>query len=145
MRIEPTYANVRALVDRSCTFTTSCHGGEGDGQAHLNFAASEPLMNAWLDEDGEPRSACEYDRLPVVAPGDPDGSWLIVKVSADVDGFNRVQPGAWGPADDWTGSMNDECPDFGLRMPETGDMLADEEVTLLREWIALGTPGPESP
>ncbi|MDZ7680260.1 MAG: c-type cytochrome domain-containing protein [Fodinibius sp.] len=49
----------------------------------------------------------------VVVPGEPDNSPLIDKISND-------------------------NPEFGERMPEGGPPLSDEDISLIREWIANG-------
>ena len=49
----------------------------------------------------------------VIVPGDPDASGLVDKIS-------------------------NESPDFGDRMPQGGTPLDDEEIALIRTWIAEG-------
>ena len=138
----PTHENVAALIDRSCAFGTSCHGGEGDGQARLNFAAAARFDDALFEDGGAPRAACEYDRMPLVDRGNPDGSWIMVKLDGPVDGLDRIVPGDWGPETDWVPGTDDACPDLGQRMPQVGESLAREDIELVREWIRLGAPGP---
>jgi hypothetical protein len=151
--LEPTYDNVEAIVARSCAFNTSCHGG-ATGQARLNFAlhldAGEPITTAFENPDGSPRPSCEYDLMPVVDPGDPDNSWLMVKIEGDVTPDGLVD---FTPATSWMpGTTDPQCPrteggdvTFGAVMPlMLGDPmpLPDREIAAIREWIAMGAPGP---
>ncbi|MEM9190672.1 MAG: hypothetical protein AAGF12_15915 [Myxococcota bacterium] len=158
--IEPTFENVDMVIRRSCTFSNSCHGGPGMGQGQLNFAlardAGEPFTAALQMADGMPRPACEYDLLPLIDPGNPDGSWLMIKVGGPMtmgvidftpdaawDPFPGETPGSFPPS---------ECPlteggniSFGRRMPlDPAGMttLPEREIELFREWIRAGAPGP---
>jgi hypothetical protein len=142
--IEPSHENVQALVDRSCTFTESCHGGDGDGQAKLNFAAVTRFSAAFETDDGEPRLSCEYNRMPLVDPGKPERSWIMVKLAGPVDGIDRIIAGDWGPEAGWTEGTDEDCPDLGQRMPQVGESLSKAEISLVREWIREGAQGPSS-
>ena len=95
-------ARTGALLGTECTM---CHGG------------SSPVMGLSLEEDtfiartvGE--SARQVD-LPLVAPGDPGGSYLYLKVT----GAEGIQ---------------------GSRMPLTGSELSGEQLALIRAWIEEG-------
>jgi hypothetical protein len=149
----PVYDNVECVVSRSCSFSTSCHGGS-TGQVRLNFEryldAGEPITLAFQNADGTPRAACEYDLMPVVDPGNPDNSWLMMKIDGMVtaDGMVDFTPDpTWMPA---TGSR--VCPrrdmgviTFGIPMPYSEGRptpLPAEEIEMIREWIRLGALGP---
>lgn len=158
--LEPTYANVERLVVESCaTDSSSCHGGRGTGSARLNFGAEldagRPLTGVLVDV-----AACEYDLLDRVEPGDPDRSWLMVKLTHEFDADGAIvgftpdpgwDMGGLEPRPDGTLPAS-VCPmtedgvlTFGTNMPQSIGRpipLAEREVTLIREWIALGAPGP---
>jgi hypothetical protein len=155
---EPTYEHVEFVIRRSCSFSSSCHGGRGRGEARLNFAAvtnvGEPvtdLLNGVL--------SCEYDRMPRIDPGNPDNSWLWIKLTAETDDEGFI---LFEPDDDWEHGLEEDedgllerstCPlteegvlSFGLSMPrnlEEPAPLADEEIEMIRQWIVLGAPGPD--
>jgi hypothetical protein len=139
--LEPTYENVRLIVARSCTFETSCHGGTGRGEANMNLSAARDPMGditpIWV---GVP--SCEYDLMPRVDPGNPDNSWILIKLDSVYDADLNV---IFTPDPAWMPMSTRVCPgdgDFGARMPDTGPPLPMREITMLREWIALGAPGP---
>ncbi|MFW5924585.1 MAG: hypothetical protein ACOCV4_00350 [Myxococcota bacterium] len=143
--IEPTYANVEMIMERSCTFG-SCHGGSGSGKGDLNLEplldAGEPITDALVDVP-----SCEYPLMPRIDPGDPDNSWLWIKMSPEYmaeDGTIDFTPDpSFDPGEA-------PCSDlgFGINMPfAMGDPspLADNELTAIREWIEMGAPGPSEP
>jgi hypothetical protein len=92
--------------------------------------------------------ACEYDRMKRVAPGDPDQSFLLVKLEAPFKGPGTHEI-AFTPAPDWSPTAcnvpsSDGQPGFGLRMPETGTFqLEPEKIAKLRSWIRAGALGPD--
>lgn len=140
--VPPTYENVAAVVNRACGFEESCHGGAGAGQAGLNFATHDTLQEAWETDNGSPRASCEYGPMPIVDPGHPENSWLMVKIAdGPVDGDLNIVAGDWGPADGFVMGQNEDCPSLGQRMPQIGDMLTASEVAMFRAWIADGAPG----
>lgn len=155
--IEPTYENVAAVIERSCaTASPSCHGGVR-GSARLNFEAFDeaglPYTDALVNVE-----ACEYSFLDLVTPGDPDRSWLMLKLEHeyDADGNLIFTPDpAWDPmlATNADGSLRaSTCPQvdrgelgFGTNMPQNlgrPSPLSEAEITLFREWILIGAPGP---
>lgn len=163
--IEPTYANVQEMLTNGCAFS-SCHGDctpGGAGAAQLNFAPlldqGKPLTEALVDVP-----SCEYYLMPRVDPGNPDNSWLWIKLDPDHDdnqGHIVFTPDpSFDPAGDPYPSSN--CPlmvggelSFGRNMPNTGDVftapdnepshLKSNQLTALREWIEMGAPGPTGP
>lgn len=140
--IEPTYANVAQILGTSCTFGTSCHGGAGAGRGALNFQAAEDFREVLVDVP-----ACGNNAMARVAPGQPDESWLVVKIGAhssigwDDEGMIALE--GTPPADDRPG-----CPTpdgFGRLMPENRGgitLLSEERRAAIREWVELGAPGP---
>lgn len=152
--LEPTYANVAALFEASCSFD-SCHGGRGVGAATLNFAAARAAGVSYdLLLVGEP--ACMYDRMPLVDPGNPDNSWLMLKVA----GPHMGSAVAFTPASDWDHGLTPRadgrlpssvCPltvmgalSFGTVMPQGSSAGLDaRRADLIRRWILEGAPGPD--
>jgi len=109
---EPTLSMVRdTLFVSSCQFS-SCHAGSS-ASAGLDLAA--PSLHAELMEH-----AVEADTaLPLVAPGDPEGSWLYRLVSEC--------------------SPTDDAGAPAAHMPLNAPRLADPgQVATLRQWIAAG-------
>lgn len=154
--LEPTYANVHAVVERTCTFST-CHGGPGRGESRLNFQRlldeGKPLTEALI---GVP--SCQYDVMPLVDPGNPDNSWLMIKLDGPHDDAGNL---TFTPDPGWVHGLEpngagelprSECPytvdgaiSFGLLMPRNlvePLPLEEREVEMIRAWIAAGAPGP---
>lgn len=133
--LEPTYENVADVMQRSCTFSV-CHGAP-DGAAGLDF---DSTMDITTVLNGV--ASCQYDRMPRVDPGNPDNSWLMIKIEGPYDDMAQIQ---FTPAADWTSTATDpECESFGTLMPSTTmpTPLPMAEVEMIREWIRLGAPGP---
>jgi len=105
--VEPTLDNVRSLLfEPWCSFS-SCHGDAAS--AGLSLRTTD-LHSALLDH--EVRGPTD---LPLVAPGDPEGSWLYRSVS-------RCEP----------------APGASAMPLNTPILVEDEVVAVLREWIATG-------
>ena len=147
---EPTYENVEMLLSTSCAFSTSCHGGVARGQAALNIQTG--IADGTLLADlMEP--ACEYSFLPRVDPGNPDGSWLMIKLTAPHDAATGVidftPDAAWdmGPGphpDTLCPLVRDGMVQFGTIMPNISPFagLPADDIELIRQWIEMGAPGP---
>lgn len=131
-------AEVAALIQRGCGVgAPACHG-PNPSERHLDFErilASDTLWEALADVP-----SCQYDAWPLVAPGDPDRSWLMVKLTHEVDAARRLR---FEPDPSWVPSA-ESCAlevagtyDFGMRMPEVGS-LTDEEIETFRAWIRVG-------
>ena len=148
--LEPTYENVAAVIHRSCGgASNSCHGGI-NGNARLNFGLAEgegtPYTELLVDVP-----ACEYDAMPRVDPGNPDNSWLWIKLQGAHDAEGRI---LFTPAATWdpTGDERTGCPQmedgevtFGLLMPQSPGapaQLPQETLDLFEDWILVGAPGP---
>lgn len=147
--IAPTYENVEITLSRACAFSTSCHGGAGRGSADLNFATAIESGTV-LEVLTVP--SCEYSRMPRVDPGNPDGSWIMVKLEGEHDADGNL---TFTPDADWTpdsgGHPETLCPlmmggevHFGTIMPATApfDGLPEDEIEMFRQWIEMGAPGP---
>jgi len=125
------------VIERSCTFSNVCHGDPA-GKADLNFMAAAGDITTVLNDV----PACQYDLMPRVDPGNPDNSWLMVKLDWMHDAEGVLQ---FTPADDWMSSATDpDCESFGRIMPLNAmpTPLPTSEVELFREWIRIGAPGP---
>ena len=137
------YPQVEAILTKSCALER-CHRGQVFGGGLL-FPRGGDLHAALV---GVP--ACEYERFALVEPGDPESSWLMVKLTAPFRG--AMDPYAnyihFDPPADWNPN-NRRCPDetdtgeplFGQRMPATApNMLAEADLHTISEWIAQGAP-----
>ena len=137
------YAKVADILQRSCSYVR-CHDG--------------PLIGGTLrlGQDGDYASvllgvtACQYDRMKRVEPGDPEHSWLWVKLTAAFRGASdpyanyiefTPEPG-WDPEQrGCRDQTEDGVPLFGQRMPLTApNMLPDDELQAIRRWIEQGAP-----
>ena len=111
--LEPTYANVVAnLFVPACGFS-SCHGsGGGAGGLNLEGGAQDLLDHVPLANTD----------LPLVEPGDPEGSWLYQRIS-------QCEP-------------QDKAGNPVAHMPLNAPFLLDPGViATVRDWIAAGAPG----
>ena len=105
--VEISYDNVQAIFDQSCA-TAGCH--DGSVAPDLTAAASPASIVGVASQ--------QVSDLNHIEPGDPDGSYLLLKVN---------------------GSYAD-AGGFGSQMPITGCCLADSEVQAISDWIAAGAP-----
>jgi hypothetical protein len=155
--LEPTYENVAAIFDRSCGASSmSCHGGiRGNASFNLGAAraAGQPYTELLVGVE-----SCQYSFMPRVDPGNPDNSWLMVKIEGAHDAEGRLtfepDPG-WDPGierrPDGTFPPS-SCPQvddgelsFGYLMPQNvgvPTLLPQRELDMIREWIRIGAPGP---
>jgi hypothetical protein len=110
----PTLADLRGtLFNPSCTFS-SCHGGKSPVAVRLDGADLHAVLL------GDP--ALADTPMPLVAPGDPEGSWLYQLLS-------RCDP-------------QDAAGVAHTHMPYNAPTLLDERVVAtLRAWISAGAPG----
>lgn len=108
----PSFAELQSSVfDASCV-SSACHD-DGTRAGGLSLAGSS------YDEivGVEPATAtARDDGMLLVAPGEPDRSFLLNKLTGDL-----------GPGD-------------GALMPLTGSALPDSTIATVREWIAAGAP-----
>jgi hypothetical protein len=139
----PLYTEVQSILVRSCAFER-CHSGAIVGGA-LDLSRGSDYHAALVGI-----AACEYERMARVEPGDPDGSWLMVKLTADFRGPEDPYPFyiRFTPASDWDplrracrDQTDDGTPLFGQRMPLTApNMLPAPELEAIRAWIGAGAP-----
>ena len=137
------YRKVEAIVTQSCAREV-CHGFMV-ANAHMDLMRDgfrAALVNV---------PSCEYDRMLRVKPGDPEHSWMMIKLSGPVRfrqyaDFIDIQPEpGWTPTTpECSGSFDDGAPWFGTRMPPADTtVVTTDDVATIREWIAAGAPGPE--
>jgi len=137
------YASVRDIIDRTCAYER-CHSGVPIG-AGLPLPTGADHAKALV---GVP--SCQYPLMLRVKPGDPDNSWIMIKLTAPFR--PSADPYAnyilFEPPADWDASQRD-CRDqtedgtplFGQRMPLTApNMLPEEELETIRSWILAGAP-----
>lgn len=137
------YAAVSAILggteqagSGSCAFAATCHGGTGAGKAQLNFKAGADLHEVLVNVP-----ACENDAMMRVTPGDPEHSWLWLKLTAEImdDGTGRIVH------DGTPSACSGVSLGFGTRMPKVPGYakLADDKLAVIRAWIEDGAPGPK--
>jgi hypothetical protein len=153
--LEPTYDNVAMILRQSCTFSSSCHGGTGTAKARLNFERTFD-GGTILDVLHEVPS-CEYSAMPRLTPGDPDRSWLWIKIAGATDERGNL---LFTPSPDWDAGVDrrpdgtlasSTCPlvvdgaiSFGMVMPMgSRQRLPENRRRAIYEWIRAGAPGPD--
>jgi hypothetical protein len=155
--IDTSHAAVLGIVSTSCVFS-ACHGGPRAGAGNLNFQSvvdgTMTLRDVLVDQP-----SCEYDLMPLVTEGDPDQSWLWLKLAGPHTADRAItftpDPG-WDPgivrrADGtYPASI---CPlvsrgeiTFGVLMPQgsgtEAPVLTPVQLETFRGWILTGAPGP---
>jgi len=129
----PTQAEIAEILGAgqpgTCSIS-SCHGS-AIASAGLDFMADSDLGKLLVGH-----KSCEAPELNLVEPGDPEHSWLYLKLTAPTQGTKRdlVEDPEWGDA----GKGCEEAAGFGKRMPETGAELSADKVEKIRKWIAAG-------
>jgi len=121
-------ADVRPILQRSCSLSTSCHGSDGATRAQ-EAPSLGPVGDATNDDFSRIQS--ELVNRPsravpsrvLVSPGSPQASFLMNKLEGNqaCSGFECSQTSG--------------C---GVRMPQASDPLDAAEVALIRDWIAQG-------
>jgi len=155
--LEPTYENVAAVIERSCGGSSmSCHGGIR-GNASLNFGIAEGEGSPYTELLVGVES-CEYDFMPRVDPGNPENSWLMIKLEGAHSENSKL---LFEPDPGWDSGLTPRmdgsfppstCPlvdegelSFGYSMPQNvgaPDPLPERELDMIYEWILIGAPGP---
>lgn len=153
--LEPTYESVETIVRQSCTFSGSCHGGRTAGRGRLNFQRVFDDRRLITDVLFEVPS-CEYAPYMRVAPGDPEHSWMWLKLDSETDASGAI---LFTPAADWDaglrrqadgGLASSTCPlvvrgalSFGQLMPMgSRSGISPNRRRAIYEWILAGAPGP---
>lgn len=120
----PTFAaHVLPAIQTSCgSSTVACHGGTGVPSGHILWATfsgrTAAQVRADLVDVAPSNAPAGWKR---VAPGDPERSWLLEKLSRDCPG-----------------GTNGNC--FGHRMPLGAPNACPELIENLRTWIRNGAP-----
>jgi hypothetical protein len=137
--IDPTYANVSMILGGpeqagigSCA-ASSCHGGDV-GKAGLNIKKVTNLTEALVNVP-----SCENSSMMRVKPGDPEHSWLWIKLTADVVDTTEGKLVYSGTPTTCTGVATG----FGTRMPQVvGSFakLSDAKLNAIKGWIMAGAP-----
>ena len=141
--VPKSYAAVRDILAHSCTWER-CHSGVPIG-GNLDLTPGIDYAGSMVDVP-----SCEYPRYMRVAPGDPEHSWVMIKLTAQA----RPPEDPLGnyilfePEPGWDESKricrdhaDDGTPLFGQKMPLTApNMLPDEQIALIRRWIEDGAP-----
>lgn len=133
---------------KGCSFA-ACHASGGVGDLAAMFPFGEAIAAGDFRTALVNVPSCEYDVMDRVEPGDPDNSWLMVKLTQAyvMDGIDAgrlifTPDPTWSEAD----KCNPAIPGFGKRMPDTSPFtLADGPLNAIRTWIAVGAPGPNDP
>jgi hypothetical protein len=136
-----TYEDVSAILGGpeqmsigSCA-ASSCHGGSR-AQAELDFKAPMDLTEVLVNVP-----SCENPAMDRVEPGDPENSWLWIKLTGEVQDTNSglLSYDVGTPA-----ACTGVTTGYGTRMPQVGgfDTLSDEKLFKIRTWIEDGAPGP---
>jgi hypothetical protein len=156
------YERVETIIAASCS-SGYCHGGPGTGAANINFermiSLGQPFSAALLSDNGDLLPSCQYDRMPLLTPGNSSESWLMVKVDAAHNEMGQID---FTPAADWDPGIVPDgdgqyppsaCPltedgaiVFGLIMPYTAvgpALLSSPDREAIRAWIDAGAPVPE--
>ncbi|HEX7481127.1 MAG TPA: hypothetical protein VF331_25210 [Polyangiales bacterium] len=139
----PDYASVSAILGGreqpgigACA-ASSCHGGDQAGHGGMNFKTAKDLRALLVNVP-----ACENSSLMRVKPGDPDHSWLWIKLTAPIHNTIDGQLTYSGTPSTCSGVSTG----FGTRMPQvygTFDKLSDAQLALVKGWIEAGAPGPK--
>lgn len=119
--VAPTFTNLQALMNTSCSLSTSCHKGTRP-KADLNLEPGMAYME--LLGDGSGATSCEFPGMKLVVPGDPDASLVMKKL---------LMPPSGNPDPMCTsaGGKNE-------RMPMSNAALPADKIELFRAWIAAG-------
>lgn len=108
-KVQPTLASIQKnIFDKSCA-SSSCHGSSKQAGLDLrDGAAYASLVN--VDPD---KAAAVSAGLKRVTPGNPDKSFLVVKLGTVPSGM-------------------------GSRMPQGGKPLSSAQIQAIKDWISNG-------
>jgi len=105
--------NVAPLFAENCALS-GCHGARPE--AELSLGGAPAAIHGMIVGV----ASVTAPELPRVAPGDPDGSFLVRKLEGSFDDLACV---------------DDDC---GVRMPKAADRLRAECIETVRAWIEAG-------
>ncbi len=115
------FADVQAIFARSCA-AVACHGSSRAGG--LSLADGDSSFGAMVNQASQ-----QVPRLLRVRPGNPDESWLLIKITGTMRTFAECAPGMG----------TNPC---GARMPQLAAPLGADEEGLVRRWITEGAQRP---
>jgi hypothetical protein len=137
------YQAVREILAHGCTYER-CHSGVPIG-GNLDLTPGIDYAGSMV---GVP--SCEYPKYLRVAPGDPEHSWIMIKLTSQVRPRDDELADyiLFEPEPGWDESKRicrdharDGTPLFGQRMPLTApNMLPQKDIEIIRDWIADGAP-----
>jgi mono/diheme cytochrome c family protein len=109
--IQPKLSSIQTeIFDKSCGMS-SCHGGSAGGLNLQNGNSYNQLVNVASNNDG-----AHTPPFKRVLPGNPDSSFLIIKLT------------------------NPNATTQGSMMPQSGSALSSEKINAIRQWISNGAP-----
>jgi hypothetical protein len=120
------FSEVQAIFTRTCAMP-ACHGrgpNGGGGSGGLFLTDGVTSHSSMVD-----RPSDQVSSVRLVVPGDPDNSYLVMKVEGTMRSRLPVQC-AVSPG-------RNPC---GVQMPQLAAPLTTAERTLIRNWILAGAP-----
>jgi hypothetical protein len=120
----------------SCA-ASSCHASDGAGKAHLNFKTAKDLTEVLVNVP-----ACENTKLMRVKPGNPEESWLWIKLTGAIQDKTEGKLVYAGTPS----TCSSVATGFGSRMPYAAgsfDKLSAAKLAIIHDWIVGGAPGPD--
>jgi len=145
----PQYVAAETALKNGCGSRSSACHSVGGGLAE--FDLSTAIASGDMRSEMVNVPSCEYSLMDRVEPGDPDNSWLMVKLTApSVNAVGTPQNGdiIFTPSTSWSDA--DKCnpliAGFGKRMPNVSPFQVEAEaLAAIEAWIRAGAPGPNDP
>jgi hypothetical protein len=122
----PTQAEIQGILNARCV---SCHNDDA-AAAGLSWSDVRAVVSSGLTDADLGLECSDAPPVPIINPGNPDTSYVILKITPTVPTCLAGQT--------CTGAM---CRN-GARMPRpaTAAPLTDDQIARFRQWIALGAP-----
>src|SRR5262249_2810215 len=117
-----TFAEVRLMLQHNCAAGPACHGSSGQEGLDLDFATNANLYASLR------AASVEFPDLHLIEPGDPNRSYLWLKISGD---FTQLE------------TSRCTFPQCGGRMPMQSPLGAEFQIcdsAVLYAWIRAGAP-----
>jgi hypothetical protein len=105
--LEPRLASISAVIFVPRCASGACHSGTSG--VPLDLSSAEAAFTSMVNA-----VSTQTDEFPVVAPFEPDRSYLMLRLDELLAGVGRMPPDS------------------------AGDPLTDDEVAAIRDWIANG-------
>lgn len=106
--LEPRLASLSAVVFVPRCSSSACHGGAGNN-IPIDLSTARAAFDGMVGQ-----SSTQTAEYPVVAPFEPERSYLMLRVRGEQAGADTMPP-SWG-----------------------GERLSDDEIAALSAWIANG-------